>query len=66
MDCCRDFPEIRVAHKYGVEDNVVNDAGIVFGEKPFVLVIMSKGVVVEEANEVFPKLARIFYESQGN
>lgn len=59
-------PGIRVAHKYGVEANVVNDAGIVFSEKPFVLVVMSKGVVVKEANEVFPKLARIFYESQGN
>lgn len=52
---------VRVAHKFGRETHVVNDAGIVFTDKPFILVIMSKGVVEREADEVFPELARIVY-----
>lgn len=44
------IPEVRVAHKYGREVHVVNDAGIVYAEKPFVLVIMSQGVIEKEAD----------------
>jgi beta-lactamase class A len=55
--------EIRVAHKFGREVHVVNDAGIVFTKKPFVVVIMSKGVVEREADAVFPELSRIVYEA---
>jgi len=52
------IPEgIRVAHKYGREIHVVNDAGIVYADKPFVLVILSKGVVEREADKIFPELA---------
>lgn len=54
--------DIRVAHKYGREIHVVNDAGIVFAEEPFVLVILSKGVVESEADAVLPELARLVYE----
>lgn len=53
--------EIRVAHKYGREIHVVNDAGIVFTDNPFVLVIMSEGVVEREADAVFPELAKLVY-----
>ncbi len=56
--------DVRVSHKYGNETNVVNDAGVVFTEKPFILVIMSKGVVEREANDIFPDLARIVYEAE--
>ena len=49
--------EIRVAHKYGRETHVVNDAGIIYAEKPsgpealqgrgpFVIVLLSKGVIL--------------------
>lgn len=54
--------DIQVAHKYGREMHVVNDAGIVFANKPFVVVIMSKGVVEREADKVFPELTRMVYE----
>jgi len=54
---------IRVAHKYGREINVVNDAGIVFTDTPFVIVIMSKGVIEREADKVIPELARIVFET---
>lgn len=52
---------VRVAHKYGREIHVVNDAGIIFTEKPFVLVIMSKGVVEREADRIIPEITRVIY-----
>ena len=58
--------EVRVAHKYGREVNVVNDAGIVFAPKPYVVVILSKGVVEKEADENFPELSRIIYSNWQN
>ncbi|MGB6839036.1 MAG: serine hydrolase, partial [Microgenomates group bacterium] len=54
--------DVRVAHKFGREVHVVNDAGIIFTDEPFVLIILSKGVVEREADEVFPELARLVYE----
>ena len=60
-----DFDEnIKVAHKYGRELHIVNDAGIVFSQKPYVVVIMSKGVVDEEADQAFPQLSKIIYEAE--
>jgi beta-lactamase class A len=53
------IPDFKVAHKYGREVHVVNDAGIVFSERPYVLVIMTKGVVEREADQVIPELAKI-------
>ena len=58
------IPEEKVAHKYGSELHVMNDAGIILSDKPFVLVIMSKGIVEKEANLVIPELASIVYEEQ--
>ena len=55
--------EVKVAHKYGREVNVVNDAGIVFAPKPYVVVILSKGIVEKEADENFPELSRIIYSN---
>lgn len=52
---------IVLSHKYGREVHVVNDAGIVFFNKPFVVVIMTDGVIEKEADELFPKLARLLY-----
>jgi len=54
--------DVRVAHKYGREVHVVNDAGIVFTDEPYVIVILSKGVIEIEADEIFPELARSVYE----
>lgn len=52
---------LAVAHKFGREVHVVNDAGIVFAQKPYVVVILSKGVVESQADEYFPKLSRQIY-----
>jgi beta-lactamase class A len=58
--------EVRVAHKYGRELHIVNDAGIVFSEKPYVVVVMSKGIVEKEADQIFSQLSKIIYEGQVN
>lgn len=52
---------IRVAHKYGREVHVVNDAGIVFTAHPTVITIMTKGVIEKEADAVFPSLAELLF-----
>jgi beta-lactamase class A len=54
--------EIKVAHKIGNETNSFSDAGIVFGEKPFILVIMSKDVQEKEALETLPEITKIVWE----
>jgi len=55
---------VQVAHKYGREVHVVNDAGIIFTQNPFVLVILTDGVVEREADDVIPQLAKRIYEIQ--
>jgi beta-lactamase class A len=52
----------RFVHKYGREVHVVNDAGIVFADNPYVVVILSKGVVEREADNIFPELSRMVYD----
>lgn len=54
--------EVRVAHKYGREVNVVNDGGIVYAVHPYVVVIMSKGVILSKADLLFPALSKIVYD----
>jgi beta-lactamase class A len=58
------IPEVRVAHKFGREVNVTNDAGIVFADKPFILVLMSEGIKYSESDAVFPTLASQIYNIQ--
>jgi beta-lactamase class A len=61
------IPEgISFAHKYGREVNVVNDAGVVFAAKPYVVVVLSKGVVEREADENFPVLSKAIYSNWEN
>jgi beta-lactamase class A len=58
--------ETRVAHKFGRETHVVNDAGIVFSDESLIIVIMSKGIVEREADQVIPELAKLVFENQAN
>lgn len=53
--------DIKVAHKYGREVGVVNDAGIIYSKSPFILVIMTQGVDELEADKLIPDLARMIY-----
>lgn len=52
---------IPLVHKYGRETHSVSDAGVVLDTKPFVLVIMTDGVVETEADYLFPQLANLLY-----
>jgi len=54
--------DVRVAHKYGREMHVVNDAGIVFSEPPMVLVLMGDGIVESEADKFIPEAAAKIYQ----
>lgn len=51
-----------VSHKYGREIHSVSDAGIIFSTKPFVIVIMTDGVVEDEADNLFPTLSKLLYD----
>jgi beta-lactamase class A len=53
---------VRVAHKIGKETNSFSDAGIVFGQEPFILVILSKDASEKEALEALPEIAKIVWE----
>lgn len=55
--------DVRVAHKFGTLLHVINDAGIVYSKNPYVVVVMTKGVVDKEAIEKFPVLSEIVYEN---
>lgn len=55
--------DIKLVHKYGRELHSVSDAGIVFSKKPFVMVIMTDGVIEREADELIPKLSKLLYDS---
>lgn len=52
----------KVSHKIGNEIGVISDAGIVFSEKPFILVILSKDVFEKEAQEVLLKITKVVWE----
>ncbi|MFZ3301304.1 MAG: serine hydrolase [Microgenomates group bacterium] len=55
--------DIKVVHKYGRELHSVSDAGIIISDKPFVMVIMTDGVIEKEADELFPKLTKLLYDN---
>jgi len=52
-----------VAHKFGRETHVINDAGLVMVPNPYVVVIMSDGIVESEADEAIVELSRFIYET---
>ncbi len=53
--------DLKLVHKYGREVHVINDAGIVLGDKPFVIVIMTDGIIESEATELFTQLSQLLY-----
>ncbi len=56
----------RVAHKVGIDEGILHDAGIIFNDPPFVLVLMSKNNNREEAQEAFILLTKALLESEGD
>ncbi len=53
---------IRISHKFGREVHVVNDAGIVYSDSPYIVVIMTEGIIESEANNIFPELSKLVYD----
>lgn len=57
------IPEgVKVAHKIGSDTGVVSDAGIIFAPKPYILVILSEGVLESEAEWVIPKISKSIWD----
>lgn len=54
--------DIRVAHKYGREIHIINDAGIIYSNNPYVLVIMTKGIIDKEGDTFIPELSKTIYD----
>jgi len=54
--------DVKVAHKIGTETGSFSDAGIVFGQKPFILVILSKNALEKEALKTLPEITKIVWE----
>ena len=52
---------VKVAHKFGEDDGELNDAGIVYANKPYILVILTKDIDPVEASTEIPKLGTIVY-----
>lgn len=54
---------VKVAHKTGNLIGVVHDAGIVFAKRPYIIVVMSKGVVSDkDANNAIAGISKKVYE----
>jgi beta-lactamase class A len=53
-----------VAHKIGTDLGVYADAAIVYAPKPFILVILSREAVAQEAQGVLPAISRLVWEQQ--
>lgn len=55
---------IQLVHKYGREVHVVNDAGIAMTPKPYVIVILTNGVVEREADTTIPLISQIVFDAE--
>ena len=54
---------VKVAHKIGNGVGVINDVGIVFADKPYIVAVMSKGVNEDEAPAVIANISKMIYDS---
>ncbi|OGM23729.1 hypothetical protein A3D00_00815 [Candidatus Woesebacteria bacterium RIFCSPHIGHO2_02_FULL_38_9] len=55
--------EVVVAHKFGRDLHIINDAGIILTDKPFVLVVMSQGIIEKEAEIALPQIVKTAYDA---
>jgi beta-lactamase class A len=53
--------EVKVSHKYARELRSVSDAGVIYSKNPFIMVIMTDGVIERDADELIPNLANLLY-----
>lgn len=57
---------VRVMHKFGSEEGVVNDCGIIMSKNPYVVCILSTEINAGEAEAVLPKISRVIWEWLGD
>lgn len=55
------IPESIVAHKIGDYENYVNDVGIIYGKKPYILCIYTKDIM-EEGRENIARISKEIYD----
>jgi len=53
---------IKVIHKFGSEEGIVNDCGIVNGDDPYVICLLSTEINDGQGQEVLPKISRVVWE----
>jgi beta-lactamase class A len=53
---------VKVVHKFGSEEGIVNDCGIVYADEPYLICLMSTEINEGEAQEVLPKISRVVWE----
>lgn len=56
---------VKVAHKFGSEEGIVNDCGIVYGDELYGVCVLTTGVNNGEAQEILPKISRVVWEWAG-
>ena len=54
--------KIKVVHKIGRDTGTFSDGGIVFADRPYIIVVMSKDAREIEANEVLPKISSLVWD----
>lgn len=54
--------DVMVSHKATISRRVISDAGIVYGQSPYVLVMMSVRANENEVSKVFPEISKIVWE----
>lgn len=57
---------VQVVHKFGSEEGVVNDCGIVMAKKPYAVCVLSTEISSGEAEAVLPKISRVVWEWLGD
>ena len=55
-----------VVHKFGSEEGVVNDCGIIMAKKTYVVCVLSTGINAGEAEIALPKISRVIWEWLGD
>lgn len=55
-----------LVHKVGTDEGVWSDCGIVLGERPYVIVIMTSKTPREEAAAMVPELSRMIWEFENS
>ena len=53
----------QVAHKFGQDNGIMADGGIVFAPHPYVVVIMSEEIWGSDAAKVFPEISKMVYSN---